>query len=114
MVAWWLKLLPRSLSPGRPTKGSLRAMPESSLKAVIWDMDGVIANTATCHFKSWRRVFKKRNIEFTEGDFKNDRRNIIKEFYFPYFSAIKTWYENLRIGRSSKRIFNLLQKILGE
>ena len=39
-------------------------------KAVIWDMDGVIANTAPYHFKSWQGVFKKRGIDFTEDDFR--------------------------------------------
>lgn len=46
-------------------------------KAVIWDMDGVIADTAPYHFKAWQQVFKKRGVEFTEADFKRNfgRRN---------------------------------------
>jgi len=46
----------------------LRAMS----KAVIWDMDGVIADTALYHFKAWQEVFQKRGVNFTEEDF---RRN---------------------------------------
>jgi len=42
-------------------------MPES--KAVIWDMDGVIASTAPYHFKAWQEVFQKRGIDFTEQQF---------------------------------------------
>ena len=46
-------------------------------KAVIWDMDGVVADTAPYHFKAWQRVFKKRGVEFTEADFRRNfgRRN---------------------------------------
>ena len=41
-------------------------------KAVIWDMDGVIADTAPYHFRAWRHVFQKRGVNFSEADF---RRN---------------------------------------
>jgi len=55
-------------------------MPE--LAAVIWDMDGVLADTARYHFLAWEETFARRGIEFTDEDFKrgfgikND--NIIK------------------------------------
>ena len=47
-------------------------MPRSSTKAIIWDMDGVIADTAPYHLKAWQQVFRKRGIKFTKDDF---RRN---------------------------------------
>ncbi|MFQ6122848.1 MAG: HAD family hydrolase [Dehalococcoidales bacterium] len=52
-------------------------MSKSKLEAVIWDMDGVIADTAPYHFKAWQEVFQKRGINFTEEDFKRNfgRRN---------------------------------------
>jgi len=37
--------------------------------AVIWDMDGVIVNTAKYHFKSWKYAFSKQSIDFIEKDF---------------------------------------------
>jgi beta-phosphoglucomutase family hydrolase len=43
----------------------------SDLKAVIWDMDGVIADTASLHFRSWQIAFAKRGVTFTEEDFKH-------------------------------------------
>jgi beta-phosphoglucomutase len=43
-------------------------MPE--LEAVIWDMDGVLADTARYHFLAWRETFAKRGIAFTDEDFK--------------------------------------------
>ncbi|MEE8471286.1 MAG: HAD family phosphatase [Dehalococcoidia bacterium] len=39
-------------------------------KALIWDMDGVIADTAPFHFLSWQRAAQERGITFTESDFK--------------------------------------------
>jgi len=47
-------------------------MSRSNTKAVIWDMDGVIADTAPYHLKAWQQVFRKRGVKFTEEDF---RRN---------------------------------------
>ena len=47
-------------------------MDKSNTKAVIWDMDGVIADTAPYHFKAWQHVFYKKGVSFTEDDF---RRN---------------------------------------
>lgn len=40
-------------------------------KAVIWDMDGVIADTAPYHFSAWQEVFRKRGVNFTEEDFRH-------------------------------------------
>ena len=40
--------------------------------AVIWDMDGVIADTAPYHLKAWQGAFQKRGVKFTEEDFKRN------------------------------------------
>jgi len=52
-------------------------MSSSGLKAVIWDMDGVIVDSAPFHLKAWQQVFGKRGISFREGDFRKTfgRRN---------------------------------------
>ena len=55
-------------SPDREDKS--KAMPGSNTKAVIWDMDGVIADTAPYHLQAWQEVFSKRGVRFTEGDFR--------------------------------------------
>ena len=36
------------------------------LKAVIWDMDGVIVDSESSHFKSWQIVFNERGIRVNE------------------------------------------------
>ncbi len=46
-------------------------MPRSSTKVVIWDMDGVIADTASYHLKAWQEAFQKRGANFTEEDFRH-------------------------------------------
>lgn len=40
-------------------------------RAVIWDMDGVIADTADFHMTAWQETFRKRGVEFTEEDFRH-------------------------------------------
>jgi beta-phosphoglucomutase family hydrolase len=44
-------------------------------KAVIWDMDGVLADTAPYHFRAWQEVFCKLGASYSEDDF---RRNFGK------------------------------------
>jgi len=41
------------------------------VKAVIWDMDGVLADTAPYHFSAWQETFAKRGVKFTEEDFRH-------------------------------------------
>ena len=45
-------------------------MSTNRAKAVIWDMDGVIADTGRYHFQAWQYVFQKKGINFTEEDFR--------------------------------------------
>ena len=40
-------------------------------RAVIWDMDGVMVDSATYHFKAWQTAFRKRGIDYTEEDFRH-------------------------------------------
>jgi len=41
-----------------------------SLDAVIWDMDGVIADTGPYHLKAWQETFGSRGVAFSEEDFR--------------------------------------------
>ncbi len=40
-------------------------------RAVIWDMDGVIIDSARYHLHAWQEVFGQRGLIFTEDDFYN-------------------------------------------
>jgi beta-phosphoglucomutase family hydrolase len=44
-------------------------MSENRLEAVVWDLDGVIADTAAYHYRAWRDVFKKRGVTYTRAEF---------------------------------------------
>jgi beta-phosphoglucomutase family hydrolase len=44
-------------------------MPREMLEAVLWDLDGVIADTGTYHCRAWQDAFGKRGVSFTEADF---------------------------------------------
>jgi beta-phosphoglucomutase family hydrolase len=44
-------------------------MSKAHLEAVLWDMDGVIADTADYHYNAWREVFKERGVAFSKADF---------------------------------------------
>jgi hypothetical protein len=49
----------------------------------------------------------------SKDDFQGARKNIIEEFYDPYFKAIKTWYENVKVGASSRAVFSSVMSIIG-
>jgi beta-phosphoglucomutase family hydrolase len=39
-------------------------------KAILWDLDGVLADTAAFHFEAWRQIFESLGKGFSEDDFK--------------------------------------------
>ncbi len=40
-----------------------------SKKTILWDMDGVIADSYPFHFAAWQETFAKRGIKFTKEEF---------------------------------------------
>ncbi len=42
------------------------------LEAVIWDMDGVIADTASFHFQAWQDALGKRNLTYSREVFQRN------------------------------------------
>ena len=40
-----------------------------SNKTILWDLDGVLADSSTYHFDAWQETFAKKGIEFTWEDF---------------------------------------------
>lgn len=44
-------------------------MSKSGLEAVLWDLDGVIADTWEYHYLAWQDVFARRGATFTKEDF---------------------------------------------
>jgi beta-phosphoglucomutase family hydrolase len=46
-------------------------MSKAHLEAVLWDMDGVIVDTADYHYNAWREIFAERGVKFMKADFMN-------------------------------------------
>jgi beta-phosphoglucomutase family hydrolase len=44
-------------------------MSKNRLKAVVWDLDGVIVDTAADHYLAWRDVFRERGVEYRKAEF---------------------------------------------
>jgi beta-phosphoglucomutase family hydrolase len=44
-------------------------MSENRLEAVLWDLDGVIADTGAYHYRAWKQVFAERGVNFRKEDF---------------------------------------------
>jgi beta-phosphoglucomutase family hydrolase len=44
-------------------------MSKTCLEAVLWDMDGVIADTADYHYGAWQEVLKERGVAFSKEQF---------------------------------------------
>ena len=40
-----------------------------SKKTILWDMDGVIADSNSFHFAAWQETFAKRRVQFIKEDF---------------------------------------------
>lgn len=38
-------------------------------KGIIWDMDGVLADTAPFHYQAWKKIFDEKGIKFSWEDF---------------------------------------------
>ncbi|UCH86523.1 MAG: HAD family phosphatase [Dehalococcoidia bacterium] len=39
-------------------------------KAILWDLDGVLVDTAPFHFQAWQELFRSLGKGFAEGDFR--------------------------------------------
>ena len=65
-------------------------IPNSSHKAVLWDMDGTIVDSSFYHKEAWRDTFHREGIEFTDDayQFTQGRRNdeIIRRYFEPGLS----------------------------
>ena len=40
------------------------------MRAVLWDLDGVLVDSAAFHFQAWRELFASLGREFSEADFR--------------------------------------------
>lgn len=47
-------------------------MTGSRVRAVLWDMDGVIVDSGHYHMRSWQETYSRHGINYTEQDFSRD------------------------------------------
>ncbi len=63
--------LPQRLHAGQPLRlpcmGFVDAAPAAALKAVIFDLDGVIADTAVVHHAAWKRLADEIGVAFDDA-----------------------------------------------
>ena len=79
-------------------------------KAVIWDLDGVIADTAPFHFQAWKELVERRGRNFTREDFRHSfglRNETILKSIFGELSA----EEIESLSREKEELFR--QKVKG-
>jgi len=53
-------------------------MSKATLKAAIFDLDGVITNTVDMHFRAWKKMFGEYGIDFTWDDYKKKVDGILR------------------------------------
>ena len=79
-------------------------------EAVIWDMDGVIADTGRFHFRSWQELARENGIPFSQDDFKHSfgRRNpeILTSLFGPGLST----EEVRRLSNRKEKLFRMLME----
>lgn len=64
-----LDQIPVSMPPARPVAGieiNIRGLTAPMVRAVIFDLDGVIADTARWHFLAWRRLAEELGLALSE------------------------------------------------
>jgi len=49
---------------------AMHAGEERMTKAVLWDLDGVLVDTATFHFEAWQELFQSLGKGFADADFR--------------------------------------------
>jgi len=80
-----------------------------SSKALIWDLDGVIADTAPFHFRAWQRVADDRGITFTEADFRQTFGKRNPEIIAEKFGDVSP-QEAEEIARTKEEVFRRIAK----
>ena len=76
-----------------------------ALKAVIWDLDGIIADTAPFHFLAWQRVAQDRGTTFTEADFRQTFGKRNPEIIAEKFEGVHSPQEIAVLSQKKEGIF---------
>jgi len=80
------------------------------MKGVIWDMDGVLVDSAPFHFEAWKKIWEEKGIPFSFEDFKKifGMRN---DAIIRYFLGENVSLEEIEeIGRRKEEYFRSMAK----
>jgi beta-phosphoglucomutase family hydrolase len=81
-----------------------------ALNAAIWDLDGIIADTAPFHFLAWQRVAQDRGKTFTEADFQQTFGKRNPEIIAEKFDGDPSPQEIAVLSRKKEEIFRRIAK----
>ncbi len=82
------------------------------IKAVIFDLDGLLANTEPLHYRAWKDTLKKYDIPFTEDNFMNvvgKGSEWTAEFLDEKFSL--TADKKILIAEKRKRFWEIIEDV---
>jgi len=85
----------------------------TALRAVIFDMDGVLVNSMRYHHQSWAEAFKKAGVKFEEEPFRSDIYRLegtqgdatVKELYKKYTGALPDGEMTAEIEKNKDKIY---------
>ncbi len=83
-------------------------MTENEVKAVIWDMDGVIANTGPYHLKGWQIVLQKTGKHYTEEAYRRNTGKRSDSILKDILGEKVTQEEIAKITQEKEEIFKQL------
>ena len=73
--------------------------------AILWDLDGVLADSTQFHFESWAVVFQKRGIRVTEAMFKRTFGQNNRSALTDYLGRPPSEAELAEIGEEKEVLF---------
>lgn len=79
------------------------------IKGVIFDLDGVVVNTVSIHFKAWKRMFNEYGKEFTFQDYKEKVDGIPR---IDGTKAILTDLNEEKINEAARKKQNYFRQVL--
>lgn len=82
----------------------------SSCKAILFDLDGVIADTAIFHFEAWKLFMSKFGIHFSEDDFRSTFGMMNDSILKRYLGQNLSYEEIKRLSAEKESIYRNLAK----
>ena len=85
-----------------------KIMAKNEVKAVIWDMDGVIADTGSYHLKGWQIVLQKTGKHYTEEEYRRNTGRRSDSILRDILGEKATQEEIAKITQEKEEIFKQL------